>query len=407
MTPPSPADMAVRRLAGALIPRALAALVAGWVAAAVTLVADAATGVAIPVPTSNAQAILAALAGALLTIAVFAVWMRTVVVGLAAAYVSPRVVSNYLDDRFQRRMTTAMIAGFAYVLAVLAFLPAATGDGDGRGVPAISSIVATLVVVVALLAVLLAIRHAVSSLSPSALVRALADGALATMAVPDRPDDDVPIGRHAEDGDGFRVRSDVMGWVQDVDYHALLDALPPETTLTLPVPTGEFVARDEAVAVVDRPLPERACDAIRAAVTVAPTRSGERDLAFAVQQLVDVAQHAMTTTSNDTSTADEALVHLRAVLGELLRNGKFSGRLRGADGRVVVSDGIWDPADHVDAALERLAPQAAELPTTRHRLLLTIEALESTAREVGDERSRRILAHHHELLVGDATTGAR
>lgn len=391
----------MRRLAGALLPRALAALVVGWVAAAGTLVADAAAGVAIPVPTSNAQAILAALAGALLTIAVFAVWMRTVVVGLAAAYVSPRVVSNYLDDRFQRRMTTAMIAGFAYVLAVLAFLPAAGADGDGRGVPAISSIAATLVVVVALLAVLLAIRHAVSSLSPSALVRALADRALATMALPDRPDDDVPTGGPEVDGDGIRVRSDAMGWVQEVDYHALLEALPPETTLRLPVPVGEFIACDEALAVVDRELPDGAGDAVRAAVTVAATRSGERDLAFAVQQLVDVAQHAMTTASNDTSTADEALVHLRAVLAELLRNGKFSGCLRGSLGRAVVSAGIWHPADHLDAAFERLAPQAAQLSTTRHRLRHTIEALESTAREVGDEQSRRVLAHHREVIADD------
>lgn len=404
--PPGPADVEVRRLAVALVPRAAIALVVGWAMAAVTWWLDRVIGVVLPVPILNVQAILAALAGALLTIAVFAVWMRTVVVGLAAGYVSPRVVSGYLDDDFQRRMTSWMIAGFAYVLAVLAFLPAATGAGDQTGVPAVSSVVATLVVVVALLAVLLAIRHAVASLSPSALVRALADRALATMAVPDRPDDDAPGRDVPTKGDGHEIRSDVMGWVQDVDYQALIEALPPTTVLTLYSPVGDFVARGGLYGVASRELPDDACDAIRDAITVTRTRRGEADLAFAVQQLVDVAQHALTPASNDTSTADEALVHLRAVLHELLRNGKFSGCLNGSQGRSVVSSGIWDPADHLEVAFDRLRPGASQLPTTAQRLLQTIDALAVTAHEVGDERSHEVLLRQRDRL-GDATARPR
>lgn len=396
--PPGPADVEVRRLAIALLPRAVIALLGGWAVAALTLSLDRATGILLPVPIPNAQAILAALAGALLTIAVFAVWMRTVVVGLAAGYVSPRVVSDYLDDAFQRRMTRWMIAGFAYVLAVLAFLPAATGTGDQTGVPAVSSVVATLVVVVALLAVLLAIRHAVASLSPSALVRALADRALATMAVPDRPDDEVPDPDVPTEGESHEIRSEVMGWVQQVDYQALIEALPASTVLTLYTPVGDFVARGEPFGVASRELPDEAYDAIRDAITVTATRRGEADLAFAVQQLVDVAQHAMTVTSNDTSTADEALVHLRAVLHELLRNGKFSGCLNGSRGRSVISPGIWDPADHLEVAFERLRPGASQLPTTAQRLLHTIDALVVTAHEVGDERSHEVLRRQRDRL---------
>jgi uncharacterized membrane protein len=394
----SPADLELHRLATTLVPRAVVAVLAGWGLAAATLLLDRTIGLVLPVPISNARAVLGALAGAVLTIAVFAVWMRTVVVGLAAAYVSPRVVSSYLDDRFQRRMMVWMIAGFAYVLGVLAFLPAITGDGARTGVPAASSVVAILVVVVALVTVLLAIRHAVTSLSLSALVRALADRALATMAVPDRPDDDVPHRDVPTDSEGSEVRSHVMGWVQDVDYPAIIEALPPETVLTLYTPVGEFVARGEPFAVTHRDLSDDAHDAIRAAIAVAPTRRGDADLAFAIQQLVDVAQHAMTPTSNDTSTADEALMHIRAVMHELLRNGKFSGCLNGSEGRSVVSPGIWDPADHLEVTFERLRPGAAQLPMTSHRLLHTIDALAVTAGEVGDERSREMLRYQRERL---------
>lgn len=80
-------------------------------------------------------------------------------------------------------------------------------------------------VVVALVTVL-AIRHAVTSLSLSALVRALADRPLATMAASHTPDDDVPDRDVPTDGEGSEVRRDVMGWVQGVDHRAIIAALP-------------------------------------------------------------------------------------------------------------------------------------------------------------------------------------
>lgn len=385
-------------MAAALLPRALIALLVGWGLSASTLLVDAVSGVRLPVPATNARVLLGALAGAILTIAVFALWMRTVMVGLAAAHVSPRVVSSYLDDDFQRRMTAWMIAGFAYVLGVLAFLPPNPADDTVAGVPAISILVATVVAVAALLTVLLAIHHAVTSLSLSALVRDLADRALAVMELPQRPDDEPPADLSRRDTDAVIIRSDEMGWVQNIDYPALLGALPAGAVLTLHTSVGEFVAKGEPMAGATELVNDEAHDEIRDAVTLAATRRADDDLAFAIQQLVDVAQHATTPASNDTSTADEALVHLRAVMHELVRKGKRSGCLVGSDGRAIVSASVWHPADHLEAAFERLRFGAARMPTAVDRVLHTIDALERTAREVGDERSRETLRCQRDRL---------
>jgi uncharacterized membrane protein len=373
------------------------ALVVGWALAALALVLDRVTGLVLPVELAGARAILGSLTGAILTIAVFAVWMRTVVVGLAAAHVSPRVVSSYLDDDFQRRMTGWMVAGFGYVLGVLAFLPG-TPDGDDHGIAAISTVLAVVVVVVALVAILFAIRHAVASLSLSALVRALADRCFEAMRVPDRPDDEVPADL-PNAGAVHTVTSDAMGWIQAVDYPRILEVLPRGTVLTLRSSIGEFVAPTDAVAVASRELDAEADHVILSALTVESTRRSELDVAFAIQQLVDVAQHATTPSSNDTSTADEALVHIRAVMQELLRNGKFSGCLAGSDGRAVVTPAIWDPAHHLEVAFERLRAGAARMPVTFDRLLDTMDALTATAREVGDESSLAVLARQRSLLT--------
>jgi uncharacterized membrane protein len=397
----SPADDQIRQLARQLLPRATAGIVGGWLIGAATLALDAATGLRLPLAVTNVQVLLGALAGAILTIGVFTLWMRTVVVGLAAGQVSPRVVASYLDDDFQHRVAGWVVAGFAYVVVVLALLPEGRSDADPTGVPAISTVLSVLIVVAALMTVLLAIRHAVTSLSLSNLVRVLTDQALEVMRHPAGPDDHPPM-QSAPGGISSRIVGRSMGWVQHVDHDALIAAVPAHTTITVHAAVGEFVTAGEVVATVDAELDDDTKEQLSDAISLASMRRPDIDLAFAIQQLVDVAQHAMTPSSNDTSTAVEALVHLRAVLSALIRNGKYTGCLNGDDGRFVVTVNVWDPADHVEAAFERLRRSAAQMPVIVERMIQTIDQLERVADEVDDHASADILRHQRAELVASA-----
>lgn len=372
-----------------------------------TLALDRVLGLDLPVPTGNAQTLLGALAGAVLTIAVFTVWMRTVVVGLAAGNVSPRVVASYLHDDFQQRVTGWMIAAFAYLVAVVAFLPAGSAGSSDRqtaGIPAVSSLTAVLVVVVALLTVLLAIRQGVSTLSLSHLVRTLADRALEVMRDPHAPDDPPPPGGPPATT-ACRILGPEMGWVQHIDYQTVIETLPAGATLTMHAAVGDFVAPGELMATSDAELDGDTVGEVLASVSVAKARDATHDLAFAIEQLVDVAEHAMSPSSNDTSTAEEALVHLRVVLRALIRNGKYSGCLNGDDGRCIVSTDIWDPADHLDNAFERLCRDAPHKPSVMRLLRETLRSLETTAAEVEATRSGELLRRHRERLEESARDG--
>lgn len=389
----------VRRIARQLVPRSVAGLVLGWLGAAVTLALDRVTGLALPAEVGNARTLLGALVGAILTIAVFTLWMRTVVVGLAASEISPRVVSNYLDDAFQRRVTGWMITAFAYVAAVVMFLPGGQpggAEGGMAGMPAISTLVSVLVATAALLGVLLAIRQAVTDLSPSHLVRTLAERALDVMQHPQGPNDTPPSGQP-----GVRlcdIGGRAMGWVQHIDYEELIDALPPGATLTTHAAVGDFLAPEQLVASADVELGPDQMDRVLGAFTLTKTRDANRDLTFAIQQLVDVAQHAMGPSSNDTSTAEEALAHLRVVFRALLRNGKFTGCRNGSDDRHVVSTTIWHPADHIETAFERLRRGATEMPTTASEMLSALDELIVAAEQVDDVRSRDVLRRQQARL---------
>lgn len=385
----------VVRFTRSLTARSLAGIAGGVVIAAATLTLDRTTGWTAPVPIENARVVAGALIGGVLSIAVFTLWMRTVVVGLASGQISPRVVSTYLDDGFQRAIAGWMVGALTYLTSIALPLPGGTGanSGPGRGVPLLSGTLAVLVGVAGLVAVLAAMRHAVASLSPPHLIRQLTDRANQRVASPRLPDDPLPEVM-PDPLELQHVRSQSLGWVRSVDYPSIIERLPADSTALLPLSIGDFVAPGETLLLCDDGMSGDDLDAIRAAVAIDRTRDTGADLAFAVQQLVDVVQHALGPASNDTSTAYEALVHLRAVLHGVIRRGRASGCFDGGRGRRVVCTAGWQPVDHLEAALERLRNAAAQDTVATRSLMDTLKLLQDTAEEVGDPRS-------HELLVAE------
>lgn len=393
---------AARRFHLRLASRVGAGALAGVLAAALTLWFDRVLGATLPVPTTNAQLLLGTLAGAMVTITVFVLWMRTVVVGLASQQASPRVLDGYLDDGFQLNMTAAMMAGFTYLTAVTAALP--SHPDSGSGVPAVSAVVALLIVVSALGAVLIAMHNATSSMSMPEVVRTLADRCFAVMAGRPSADHTPPPTEHLPRR--VVLRAPEMGWVQAVEHESIMRRLPAGTTLTVEVNVSDFVAQGEPLAWADAELDGDTVDAIRDGFTIVPTRTPEYDLAYAIQQLVDVAEHAMLPSSRDTSTAYEALMHLRAVFHRLLRRGTATNSLQGDDGRWIVMRRAWGTADYVRAAFRRLSSLGAQDPTTARELHETLRVLERTAQEVGDAASRDVLCEQRTALEEEARASA-
>jgi uncharacterized membrane protein len=371
----------------------VAGLAVGALAAAAARGLDHLTGLTLPLASGTAQSLLTAFVGSVLTIAVFALWMRTVVVGLTSSEVSARVLAAYLDDRFQQQVLGVMVGLFAYLVGATALLPS-----DAPRTPAVLAGLAVLSVVAVLVGILLAMRDAVASLSLPSVIRTLADGVLDLLEREPEPNDAAPDPR----GEHLEVRCVVasrrLGWVQTVDYEALLRVLGPGGTLALQVDVGDFVVAGEPLCHLDVEVDEDTQDRARAAFEVARMRSTRRDLAYAIQQLVDVAEVAMAPHSSDTSTAHEALVHLRAVLDVLIRRGTASCCIEGDDGRWLVSSAAWSTVDHLEAVFGRLQAAVGD-PAFRGQVRSTLEALITTADEVGDRASGTVLRRMRDEVV--------
>lgn len=296
--------------------------VAGVVAAMVVLWLDRAlpgaplAGVLGFEPTT-ARTLLATGAGSILSIAAFTFWMRMVVVQLVTSTFSPRLLAQFLEDRFQRTVMAAMIGAFGFVVTVLREIPS---EGTAVDVPQLAVGTATLVIGLAAAGILVSIRVSVHTLDNGRLVHTIASSITEVIeTVYPTASERLAVDDTRPDGDGAPVRIERTGWVTAIDDMALLERLPPDTVVEFDVRTGSFQVPNTVVAHVwPADVSEDVVDAVAAAVHTAPTRSPLQDLEYGLRQLVDVGEQSLTTSAPDSGTANEVLGHLGAVLDRII-----------------------------------------------------------------------------------------
>lgn len=321
--------------------------------------------------------LLGAVTGGLITVAVFGLWMRTVVVGLMAAHFSPRTLLVFLDDPFQRNLLAFMSGGVVAVLVILLSMP----TDEQAAAPLVSTVLAVMIVLASMAGVLLAIQQATRSLSLPELIRRLADD---TLKVLDRqPEARVEVTAVPPPASGARtVLAPGTGWVIGIDIDRMRNALPEGGVIHLRCRVGEFVTPRRPVALVSLAEAdgEADLDAVAQAVGLARTRSPDMDLAFAVGQLVDVGTFALQARS-DTVTAHEVLVHLEAILEEIVDRGLPRLHDKDEDGRCVYDGVGWDSVDLVQLCLERLREPVAHDPETTRHLMHVLHRVRLVAEE--------------------------
>ncbi|MTV27319.1 DUF2254 domain-containing protein [Nitriliruptoraceae bacterium ZYF776] len=384
---------------------ALRAMVGGVVGVALGVGAHALDGVvpvALPGDPASAHTLLVTLMGALVTVAVFALWMRSVVVGLLANQFSARTIVQRLDDPFQRAVTGWMVGLLGFVGATVVLLPTQVGEG----VPPFAFGGSVVAVVAGLLSVLLAVRHAADSLDTSTLVHRLAASTLTVLGQARSVSDDRPPPTARAATAVTTIRADRLGWVRDVDQDALLELLPAGAVAHLEVSWGSFVAPRRPLLTVDAPLADGAESAVRAAVVVGDTRDPLTDLGFALQQLVDVVEHALTPASADASTAQEAVAHLEVLLRDLVDGGLPSGHRAGEDGRFVVLRDRTTASQHVERVARRLRFAASSDPLLAPQVAEVFADLAGEADRRERPRLARALRAQHEALAPAADTEA-
>lgn len=385
-------------------------------AAAVTLSIDAALGSDVwllpQFGGQNTRTLLAALAGAFVTVTALVFWVRVLAVQFSSDEFSSRMLRYFLDDRAQQHALGALLASLVYVLAVLHALP---DQGAGLDtVPHLSVALSVVTAVAAAATVVIAIYSGARQSQIGRLVRWLTDEAVDYIrsehhevgdppADPDEHEPEAP-----PEGQCREVHAATSGWVQRIHEDGLLAALPEGGIAELSVRAGVFVVEGTTLARVWTDGSDaqgedlsRAEHGVRAAVRLGTDPMMKQDLAFGIRRLVDIAERSLSAGVGDSTTAYEVVVHLGLVLRELLLRDPPATTVDGPEGRRLLRPREHSLFDYVDLALVRIRLADLGLPDTSMALLETIGMLVRELESAGlGDRADYLRKHAGLVLEG-------
>lgn len=293
----------------------------------------------------GARGMLSAISSSMLTVAALAFSLTLATITQVSSQYSPRVLRNFMRDRINQVVMGYFVSVFAYCLIVLGTI---RGTDEVKFVPATAVLAGLVLALGGVAALIFFIHHIAESLQTGTIVQRIfreTSNAIENL-FPDRfgePIDDPKKAeaalRYADEQTGWHpVQTSQSGYLQRINTDGLLTwASKNHVVLRIEKEMGAFVGEGTVLFSVrsgmERPDPAEADwpDDLMTYVSIGRHRNVEQDVAFGIQQLVDIALKALSPGINDTTTAIMAVDYLGAV-GEKLARREFPSRLR-SDGR--------------------------------------------------------------------------
>ena len=308
----------------------------------------------------GARALLSAVAGSTITVVSVTFSVMVVALTVSSQHFGPLLLSSFMRDNASQAVLGTFTGTFAYCLLVLRTVQGDGGDGYEAFVPHLAvsgSVVLTLLSVAMLIYY---VHHVAVSMQVAAITARVVEDLEASIdriypeeLGADEAPDDPPL---AVPADATLVRSCISGYVQEIDGDALVAAAADASTVlwVLERP-GSFVVEGQPIAAV-APAPadvQRLAAAVRRTFVVGGDRTSRQDVAYAAQQLVEVALRALSPGMNEPFTAMTCVDRLGQGLARLGVRRTPSARRADADGRTRV---IAPPRRFDDLVVEIFEP---------------------------------------------------
>jgi uncharacterized membrane protein len=257
-------------------------------------------------PDSTRQ-ILTTLAGAVITVVGVVFSIMIVTLTLASTQFGPRMLRNFIRDRGTQVTLGTFVATFVYATLVLVSI----GGRNGSFVPHLSVTVAVALVAVSMAVLIYFIHHIASSIQLPRVIASIAgdlskaiDAESSGRTTQEAGPSVSELVARMEDAGGV-VPAPESGYLQFI-RHEILVRLATErgAVIRLLHRPGHFVVAGQPMATVWPPqAAESVTQGLRRAHLTGQYRTLTQDLAFAVDQLVEIAIRALSAAVNDTFTA--------------------------------------------------------------------------------------------------------
>ncbi|HYE61527.1 MAG TPA: DUF2254 domain-containing protein [Phycisphaerales bacterium] len=271
----------------------------------------------------GSRAVLSTVAGSMITVGatVFSIMMLTL--SMASQQFGPRMLRNFMRDRWNQAALGAFMATFLYSLLVLRSIGGGgAATGQSVAAPALSVSVGLALVVVAA-GVLIAFIHHVSVQIQAPQVIAMVARELDAQIDEFFPEE---VGREGGPSSpmpeicgqpGREVNFIGTGYIEVLDLPEVMRvAVEHDLIVRLEVRVGRYVIKGQPCASVwpAERVTESVAAQIAQAYALSVRRTPAQDPEFAVRQLVEIAARALSPALNDPFTAVACVEHLTAAV---------------------------------------------------------------------------------------------
>lgn len=317
-----------------------------------------------------ALAILGAVAGSMVSLVATVLSITMVVVQLAMAQFSPRIVQTFLQDRPSQHAIGLFVATF--VQAMLTMRQVLVNEDDPI-VPGISVAATFLLVVVNIVVLVVYIHHIGRELRVASLIELVSKGTrtLVDDVYPHRLEDVAQEDPHI-------VTARKSGVLSLVGHEELISAAVEANCRIDVIPAiGQFVPADGRLARLSgKTVHEVDLDRIREALVLSLERSQEQDVAYGLRMLVDMGLKAMAdSTHADPTTVVQVLDRVQDILRQLSRRQLDEDTWRDDDGHIRLVIPTMDWHAYVRLGFEELRLFGTGSPQVARRLRAALEDL--------------------------------
>jgi uncharacterized membrane protein len=350
-----------------------------------------------------ARQILSTLAAAVITVVGVVFSIMIVTLTLASTQFGPRMLRNFIRDRGTQLTLGTFVATFVYATLVLVSIPG--GQRDGRQfVPHLSITVSVALVGVSMGVLIYFIHHIATSIQLPQVIASIAGDLSRAIDAERGEPSTLEAGPSVVElltrmrGGGGTVPAPASGYLQFIRHRTLVRlATEKGAVVRLLYRPGHFLVHGHPMAVV---WPAQAAEAVtqelRRAHVTGPNRTLTQDLAFAFDQLVEIAIRALSPAVNDTFTALTCIDWLGESLCKVTTRWEPTRVHRDSHGFVRVITAHVSYAGLVERAFEKIRQAGRGMPAVMIRQL---DALTKISEHTSRTEEREILLAQAAMIL--------
>jgi len=322
----------------------------------------------------GAREVLSAITTAMITFTGLVFSITIVVLQLTSSQFSPRVLRTFLRDRQTQYALGVFTATFVYAVLVLRTVRSGdSSEGDDTFVPSIATTFALVLLLVSVGLFVSYIHHIATAVQISTIIGAIGKETRAALDARFPTGREEPVDRSAtlppDEPATIVVPARGSGVVLTVDEDGLVQiARDAGVVLRTGVRLGDFVPGGAPLVEVLGDPADVDVEAVEAKITQGRERTLQQDVAFGFRQLVDVAERALSPSTNDTTTATQVLDELHDLLRRLATRPMRTGLHTDDEGtvRLVVPPERFE--DYLTLALQGIDQYGADARPVQERM---------------------------------------